>query len=354
MDSAREVPPRGDVVGKRATIADVAALAGVSRAAVSKVFNNSGRISEATAARIHDAAHKLNWTPSTAAVALRRSRSRTVGLVLNRPGALEIDATSSLLISGLESVLAPKSYGLLLYLIDRTPEDEARAYKMMADERRVDGVILTDSRYGDGRFALMRSLGLPAVLIGTPDAGDPVPHLDSDPPGAGIDDAVTHLIELGHRRIAYIGGPDDRVQARMRRLMFESAMADQGLRPIASIATDYSPEEAAGRTAALLDGTSAQPTAIIYGSDPMAIAGISAARSAGVSVPEHLSVIGFDGLPIGAWIDPTLTTVQRDAVQRGRAVATRLLELLGEDVEVQQIARPHLLVRGSTGPAPAG
>lgn len=352
MGTARDVPPSGDGVGRRPTIADVAALAGVSRAAVSKVFNNSGRISAPTAARIHEAALKLNWTPSTAAVALRRSRSRTVGLVLNRPGALEIGATSSLLISGLESVLAPAGYGLLLYLIDRTPEDEARAYRMMADERRVDGVILTDSRYGDGRFALMRSLGLPAVLIGTPDEGDPVPHLDSDPAGAGIDDAVHHLIGLGHRRIAYVGGPDDRVQARARRLMFESTMADQGLRPIASIAIDYSPERAAERTAALLDGTPAQPTAIIYGSDPMAIAGISAARTSGVSVPQQLSVIGFDGLPIGAWIDPTLTTVQRDAVQRGRAVATKLLELLGEEVEVQQIARPHLLVRGSTGPAP--
>jgi len=337
---------------RRPTIADVAALAGVSRAAVSKVFNGTGRISAPTAARIHEAAKKLNWTPSTAAVALRRSRSRTVGLVLNRPGALEIGATSSLLISGLESVLAPAGYGLLLYLIDRTPEDEARAYRAMADERRVDGVILTDSRYGDGRFALMRSLGLPAVLIGTPDEGDPVPHLDSSPPGAGIDDAVSHLVDLGHQRIAYIGGPDDRVQARERRLMFEAAMAAAHLRPIASIATEYSPDHAAERTSALLDGTAAQPTAIIYGSDPMAIAGISAARSRGLTVPADLSVIGFDGLPIGAWIDPTLTTVQRDAVQRGRAVATKLLQILGEQIDVQEISRPYLVVRGSTGAAP--
>lgn len=84
MGNERSVPPPG--TGRRPTIADVAALAGVSRAAVSKVFNNSGRISAPTAARIHEAADKLNWTPSTAAVALRRSRSRTVGLVLNRPG----------------------------------------------------------------------------------------------------------------------------------------------------------------------------------------------------------------------------------------------------------------------------
>lgn len=334
---------------RRVTIADVAALAGVSRAAVSKVVNGTGKISPATAARVQDAVKKLNWTPNSAAVALRRSRSRTVGLVLSRPGALEIGVTSSLLISGIESVLAPRSYGLLLYLVDRTPEDEARAYRTLAEDRRVDGVVLTDSRYGDPRFALMRSLGLPAVLIGTPADGDPVPHLDNDPPGAGVDDAVTHLLELGHTRIAYVGGPDDRVQARARHDMFDATMAAAGIQPVASIATDYTPEGAAERTGRLLDGTGARPTAVVYGSDPMAIAGISAARRRGLSVPADLSVIGFDGLPIGAWLDPPLTSVHRDAVQRGRAVACTLLSLLGEQVDEQAVlTRPHLLIRGST------
>jgi DNA-binding LacI/PurR family transcriptional regulator len=338
-----------DEAPRRVTIGDVAALAGVSRAAVSKVVNGTGKISPATAARVQDAVRKLNWTPNAAAVALRRSRSRTIGLVLSRPGALEIGATSSLLISGLESVLAPRSYGLLLYLVDHTADDETRAYRTLAEDRRVDGVVLTDSRYGDTRFALMRSLGLPAVLIGTPADGDPVPHLDNDPPGAGVDDAVRHLLELGHTRIAYIGGPDDRVQARARHEMFDATMAAAGLQPVASIATDYSPESSADRTGRLLDAAGTRPTAIVYGSDPMAIAGVSAARSRGLVVPADLSVIGFDGLPIGAWLDPPLTSVHRDAVQRGRAVARRLLGLLGEDVgEPPPLDRPHLLVRGST------
>jgi DNA-binding LacI/PurR family transcriptional regulator len=340
------------VTARRATIADVAALAGVSRGAVSKVMNGTGAISPATAARVHDAVRKLNWTPNPAAVALRRSRSRNIGLVLNRPGALEIGPTSSLLISGLESVLAPRSYGLLLYLIDQAPEDEARAYRNLADDRRVDGVVLTDSRYGDGRFALMRSLGLPAVLIGTPADDDPVPYLDNDPPGAGVDDAVAHLLELGHTRIAYIGGPDVRVQARARREMFDSAMAEAGHRPVASIAADYSPESSAEHTGRLLDGAGPRPTAIVYGSDQMAIAGISAARGRGLRVPADLSVIGFDGLPIGAWLDPPLTTVHRDAVQRGSAIARMLLALLGEQIDEEpHLSRPRLLLRGSTAGA---
>lgn len=342
-----------DGPARRVTIADVAALAGVSRGAVSKVINGTGSISPATAARVHDAVRKLNWTPNPAAVALRRSRSRTIGLVLNRPGALEIGPTSSLLISGIESVLAPRSYGLLLYLVDQTPEDEAKSYRSLADDRRVDGVVLTDSRYGDGRFALMRSLGLPAVLIGTPGDDDPVPHLDNDPPGAGVDDAVHHLLELGHTRIAYIGGPDVRVQARARREMFDATMAEAGHRPIASVATEYSPESAAEHTAQLLDGGDPRPTAVVYGADPMAIAGVSAARRRGLRVPDDLSIVGFDGLPIGAWLDPPLTSVHRDAVQRGRAIALMLLSLLGEEIDEEpRLSRPRLVVRGSTARAP--
>lgn len=338
----------------RATIADVAALAGVSRAAVSKVFNGTGHISVATTTRIQETAKKLDWTPNTAAVALRRSRSKAVGLVLNRPAEFEIGTSWWMRISGLESVLAPKGYGLLLYLIDRNPDHEAAVYRTLAQERRVDAVILTDSRFGDGRFALMRSLGLPAVLIGTPAGGDSVPYVDTDPAGAGVEDAIDHLLAFGHTKIGYIGGPDDRVQARARRVMFEECMAKAGLRPAACISADYNPETAAKRTAELLDGSPAQPTAIIYGSDPMAIAGMKVARSKGLVVPRDISIVGFDGLPAGAWLEPSLTTVQRDAEQRGRAVATKILEILGETVEEKHdIGAPYLVIRDSTGLAPA-
>lgn len=340
-------PPR------RATIADVAALAGVSRGAVSKVFNGTGRISEPTALRIRDAAQKLDWHPSPTAAALRRSRTLAVGLVLNRPREREIGATSALLMSGIESVLEPRSYGLLLHLVDPEGAEETRAYDQLARGGRVDGVILTDPRIGDPRFRLVRSLGLPAALIGTPWNDPDFPHVDSDPAGAGVDDSVRHLVELGHRRIAYIGGPDDRVQARLRRDTFVQTMMDAGLAPVAMIASAYSSlDDAATHTASLLDRAE-PPTAIMFASDTMAIGGLRAARERGVRVPDDLSVVGFDGLPIGAWVEPTLTTVQRDAVARGRAVASRLLTLLGEDVEQVGLARPHLVVRGSTAAPPA-
>jgi DNA-binding LacI/PurR family transcriptional regulator len=335
----------------RPTITDVAALAGVSRAAVSKVFNGTGSISEPTALRIRDAARKLNWTPNMAAIALRRSRAQTVGLVLNRGAEqLELGVTTEALISGIEFVLSAREYGLLLYEFDFDSDHEASFYRRLSDARRVDGVILIDSTVGDTRFQLMRELGLPAVLLGTPWREDPIPHLDSVPPGAGVGESVQHLIDFGHRAIAYIGGPDTRAQALARRNAFDAAMTKAGLSPIAVHSTDYTPRTSAEFTDRVLS-LPTPPSAIVYGGDMMAIAGMQIARRRGLRLPEDLSVIGFDGLAIGEWMEPELTTVRRDPVQRGRAIAALLLRILGEDIpDDYPLPEQVLVVRRSTAP----
>lgn len=149
---------------------------------------------------------------------------------------------------------------------------------------RVDGIIIGDSRVNDRRFELVRSLGLPAVLVGVPWDEDPIPHVENSLPGAGVDEAVDHLVELGHRRIAYIGGPNNRVQALHRRDTFLRKIEEAGLEPVAAISTRYSPNSAALHTDQLLE-LAAPPTAILYGSDPMALGGIRAAHRRGVSYP---------------------------------------------------------------------
>lgn len=335
-------PPR------RATIADVAERAGVSRGAVSKVFNGTGRISPATAARIRAAAAALSWSPSASAVALRRSQARAVGLVMNPT----IGATNSLLIEGVESVLSPLQYGLLLYLAEPHAEGSEKVYRMLADAQRADGVLLVDASVGDTRFELLRSLGLPGVLVGTPPEGDPVPFVEADPAWAGVPESVELLARLGHRRLAFVGGPPERVQALMRRRAFQDACHRHGVRPVATIAGPYSEAHAAEHTGRLLTGPD-RPTGILYSTDSMAMAGLLTARRLGLDVPGDVSVIGYDGLPIGEWTEPQLTTVQRDRRQRGRAAAAMLMRMLGEDVEEEEVPRPYLVVRGSTGPAPA-
>lgn len=338
---------------KRITIQDVAAKAGVSRTAVSKVFNGTGNISKATSERIRAVAEELNWTPSSAAVSLRSAKTRAIGLVIYRGrDSDEISSISAALISGIETVLTPLDYGLLLYLRDRDQDGELDFYRRLATANRVDGVILTDNIVGDRRFDLMHDLQMPAVLLGTPLETDTMRFVDARPAGAGMDAAVEHLASLGHRCIAYVGGAEDRVAALLRRHAFDEAMAaNSALTPIV-VTSDYSPRQGADITAELL-ARHDRPTAIIYASDPMALAGMRRAALEGFRVPDDVSIVGFDGLQIGEWVEPQLTTVRRDAVQRGRAAAWAILDEIGVSAgdEVQPNV-PELVVRGSTGVAP--
>ncbi|WP_075300093.1 MULTISPECIES: LacI family DNA-binding transcriptional regulator [unclassified Pseudonocardia] len=343
----------GPSEGKRATIVDVARLAGVSTATVSKAVNGKGRISDATQSRIADAARTLGWAPSASAVALRGARSRTIGIVARRtPDLLSADPYYSELISGVEQVLAPAGYGLLLQFVGSDTAAESQVYRRLAAERRVDGVILTESRTRDPRFALLRELGLPAVLIGTPRSPAPIPWVAAEGRHNALREAATHLLELGHRQIAYVSGPQDRVHTGARLAVVTETLAAQGVPLGQAIVADFTAAGAITAVETLL-GTPDAPTAILFANDMMAAAGISAARRSGVDVPGRLSVVGYDDLPIAALLHPALTTIRQDLDGTGRSAASAVLGLLDEDhAPAAEIRPPTLVVRESTGPAP--
>lgn len=343
--------PRGS---GRPTISDVAALAGVSPGAVSKVFNGNGRISEATSERIREAARKLNWRPNAAAIALRTARAQAIGLVLTSDTSVPgVGAGNMDFISGIESLLSPREYGLLLNVFITGQHEEEHFYRTLAERQRMDGIILTNSMVGDTRPELVHRLGLPAVLVGAPWKPGVIEYVDADPPSAGIAETVDHLVALGHERVAFISGPKDFVLPVLRREAFVQRLADHGLQPHSVVAVEYSPARAAEETTTLLAGP-VRPTAILYGTDTMAIAGMRTIQAAGLRVPDDISVVGFEGLALGEWVDPPLTTVQRFAFQRGRAAAAKVLTLLGETVdEPVPLEQPTLVVRGSTAPPSA-
>ncbi|MGV2982384.1 LacI family DNA-binding transcriptional regulator, partial [Microbacterium sp. AGC85] len=212
----------------------------------------------------------------------------------------------------------------------------------------VDGMILTDGAEHDPRFEVLADNRMPAVLVGTPFPGTNIAHVESPNPEAGVEDAVEHLFALGHRRIAYIGGTPGRYQSEARRSAFRAALAAQGLTPFDDVFADYVPERAAEETRRML-GLATAPTAILYASDAMAIASIRTAGELGVRVPEDLSIIGYGGADLGEWMTPALTTVVRDAEQRGRAAAITLLRLLGESPQGDAVLKnPELVLRAST------
>ncbi|MFF5567143.1 LacI family DNA-binding transcriptional regulator [Streptomyces sp. NPDC012623] len=331
----------------------MAAAAGVSTAAVSQTVNGTGRIAEATRRRVLDAAAALGWSPSASATALRRARTRTLALVVRRPtDVLGADPHFSELITGLEGELAPRGYGLLLHLVADMAQESA-LYERLVAEGRIDGAVLTDARADDPRPPLLRALGLPAVLLSAPDATSPVPNVGLGQQDAGVREAVAHLLELGHRRIAYVTGPAELTHTRLRRAAFEDALTEAGARPVAVRETDFTEAAAVAATEELL-ALRERPTAVVYSNDSMAVCGIGTAQRAGLRVPRDLSVVGYDNLPLGRWLHPRLTTVDQQVQAVGAAAARTLLAECGEDVPAPVLdGRPRLVVRETTGPAPA-
>jgi DNA-binding LacI/PurR family transcriptional regulator len=334
----------------RPTITDVARAAGVSKGAVSFAFNNRPGLAPETRERILETARAMGWSPSSRARALSVSRALAVGMVIARPPeTLRADPFFPSFIAGVESVLAENGYALLLQLVPTT--DGGHAYRRLADQGRVDGVLLTDLHVDDPRPALLAEIGLPAVVVG-PDLGE------AFWPSVGVDDApgiaavVEHLLDLGHRSVAHVAGPEAMVHGRSRRVAWASSLEKAGLPPGPYEESDFSAEGGAAATRRLLD-LPEPPTAIVYANDLMAFAGLAVAAARGVDVPGELSIAGFDDSELSAHLQPPLTTVTTDVLGWGRAAATRLLELVDQREPTEPtLAPPRLVVRGSTGPAP--
>jgi DNA-binding LacI/PurR family transcriptional regulator len=335
----------------RPTIADVARVAGVSKGAVSFALNGRPGVAESTRTRILAAVAELGYTPSHKARALSSSRAMTVGLVIARdPETLSADPFFPAFIAGIETVLADRGQALLLQVV-ADQSAERRSYEMLGASGRVDGVFITDLRVDDPRPALLGELRLPTVVIAPHAMGLPWPIVGVDD-RPGITAAVEHLVALGHRRIAHVGGPVDFVHTRSRHGAWVDAMTAAELTADAAVHSDFSPAGGADATRRLLDLPD-PPTAIVFANDLMAIAGMSAAQTRGLNVPEDLSVTGFDDTPIAGHLRPPLTSVRTDAVSWGRAAAESLLRLVDDgacpDVTLPP---PELVVRGSTAAPP--
>ncbi|MGH8892868.1 MAG: LacI family DNA-binding transcriptional regulator [Actinomycetes bacterium] len=333
----------------RPTISDVARTAGVSKGAVSFALNGRPGVAPETRARILAVAGDLGWTPSHRGRALAASRALAVGLVIARPPeTLGADPFFPAFIAGIETSLSPLGQSLVLQVVpDR--ERELDGYRRLAADGRVDGVFLTDLRVDDPRPDLLAEIGLPAVWIG-PDCVDtsrPCIAVDDRP---GIAAAVAHLVELGHRHIAHVAGPDEFVHGVSRREAWADALSDAGLPEGPCVRSDFSAQGGADATKILLDQRH-RPTAIVYANDLMAIAGMAAVTARGLDVPHDLSITGFDDTEVSGHLQPPLTTVRTDAYAWGRAAAERLMAAVdGREAPNLTLPPPHLVIRASTAP----
>jgi DNA-binding LacI/PurR family transcriptional regulator len=339
-------------VAAKPTIADVARAAGVSKGLVSFALNDRPGVAKETKQRILAVAEELGFRRSVQGRSLSTRLAYSVGLVIARePDLVAADPFYPPFIAGAERVLVAAGRTLILSVLGHDRDEEAH-YRALVADRRVDGVILGDLRPRDSRLDLLAELGLPAVTLGrTGDRRHPAVSVDD---ANGVTETVQHLLGLGHRRIAMVSGPSDLEHGARRADAFRAALSAAGVVPFAVVETDFSPDAAARATARLLDAAE-RPTAVVYGNDVAAAAGISVARRRGLDIPGDLSVCGFDDSEIARWTVPALTTVGTHPSRWGAAAAEALLTLLaGVHLDDVDLDPARLVVRRSTGPAPGG
>ncbi|MGH3645926.1 MAG: LacI family DNA-binding transcriptional regulator [Micromonosporaceae bacterium] len=332
----------------RPTIADIARRAGVSKGAVSFALNGRAGVSEATRAKILAIAEEMNWRPHRAAAALGGARADAVGLVLARAArTLGVEPFFGQLLSGLQAELSAHSIAVHLLIVEDT-EAEIETYRRWASEHRVDGLVLVDLKVRDARIAVVEQLALPAVVVGGPGEHGRIPSVWADDRAAMLS-LVEYLAALGHRRIAHVAGLPEFQHTQRRAGALRDAVGQLKLEWAASLHTDFSDAEGAATTRRLLC-ESPRPTAIIYDSDVMAVAGLGVATEMGVAVPGELSIASFDDSVLTRLTHPAITALSRDTYAFGVQAARALLATIAdpESVADLQTETPRLTVREST------
>jgi DNA-binding LacI/PurR family transcriptional regulator len=335
---------------KRPTIADIAREAGVSKGAVSHALNGRPGVSDATRTRILDVALRLEFHPNSNARALAGAKARVVGLTLYRPpSTLGVEPFFMELVSGLERELSLHSYALLLQMA-AGGDDEVGLYRNWFAAGRVDGVIVCDVRQDDPRVGALEGMALPAIVIGPPGASGTLPCVWSDD-GRSMAEAVQYLAALGHRRIGRVGGLADLAHTAIRTEALAAACRRLGLPEPVTIPTDYTGDAAARATRRLLTGGD-PPTAVIYDSDVMAVAGLTTARALGLSVPADVSMVAWDDSPICRLVHPALTALSRDIAAYGARAAQHLLAAIEERPVTSVADHPAQLTPRASTAAP--
>lgn len=328
------------------SIKDIARLVGVSHSTVSRALRASPVVNAETAGRIRKVAEQQGYRASLIGRSLVTQRSMTVGCV-----ATDIaDPFVAGVVAGIEEVANRQGYAVFLASSHADPQRELDVVRSF-HERRVDGVIVPASRVGSLYLPHLAELRTPIVLINNQHPGSYTYSVSIDNVSAARR-ITRHLLQLGHRRIAYIGNRSGsqadtdrlhgyRIELRKARLPFRSDLV---------MHADATPEGGRAVMQRLL--ARRRPTAVFCYDDLTALGALAAARTAGVSVPADLSVVGFDDLFVSSYTAPPLTTLRQPMKEMGQRAAEILLALLrGEVAERKVKFQGTLVVRESTAPA---
>ncbi|ABK52665.1 transcriptional regulator, LacI family [Acidothermus cellulolyticus 11B] len=329
---------------------DVARLAGVHAATASRALNPATRsmVSAETAQRVLEAAAQLGYVANPIARSLKTNRTNSIGVVIP-------DLTNLLfppIVRGIDDVLSPLGYSLLLVNTDNDKEREA-AHIASLRARQVDGLILATALLEDPLLQRLGEQRVPLVLINRRMNTPGFPSVTGDDAG-GVYLAVHHLVTLGHRRIAHLAGPQHTSTGQFRLRAYRQALQDLGLPhddDLVAHCSAWTEAEGARGLAELLD-RGVEFTAVLAGNDLLALGCYDLMRERGIHCPDELSIVGFNDMPIVDKLQPALTTVRIPHYRVGSEAAHMLLERLHKpDTPAKSILLPlELVVRGSTAP----
>ncbi|MCU1598897.1 MAG: hypothetical protein QOK08_1532 [Actinomycetota bacterium] len=331
---------------KPPTLYDVARVVGVSHQTVSRVVKGHPNVRADVRERIEAAIAELNYKPNLVARSLATSKSHRIGALV-----YELLASGPSKIMEGASIRAREA-GYLLDIVSLDPENDggiADAIDLMAQSNLAGLLAFTPT---DRVVQALKhaSFTIPVSLESETSTWNDDGELKMGE--SGVEMMINHLVGLGHTRFFHIAGPPGWIAARGRSNAYENALAVHGLKSIGMSAGDWS--AAAGYDAAMRMPLEAGITALVAANDQIALGAISALETRGVSVPQDMSVVGFDDIPESQFFRPPLTTVRFDFADQGRIAVDRLLARIdGTTPAVTTTGPPALVVRSSSGPAPA-
>ena len=336
----------GQKVSTKITSLEVAKLAGVSQSAVSRVFTKGASASAVTVQKVKKAADKLGYRPNVLARAMITGKSHIIGLVVayldNQfyPEALE----------RLSNALQAKGYHILIFTAPNSIDDIESVVRDLMDYQ-VDGIIAASVSMSSSLAALCTKAGIPVVLFNRGQPGSGLSAVTSANV-KGSYRATQALIDAGHSRIAHIAGWSGSLTGTDRQQGFENAIANAQLIPFAIVDGMYDRDIAADAARQLMSSTT-HPDAIFVGNDHMAFAVIDTIRFLGFTIPNDVSIIGYDDVPLAAWAAYDLTTVRQPVNRMVEAAVTTLLnQIEGDETYLQTIEiEGPLIQRGSSRPA---
>lgn len=336
---------------------EVARLAGVSRSTVSRVVNNDARVSGLVRERVQAIIQEHDYHPNAAARSLASRRTRILGLLIPQAaGTIFSDPFFPQLIQGAVDSCNAADHNLLMLMNSSTDaQGMAQMHRRVLGGHHLDGLVIASSVVDDPIITYLHETHYPFVLVGRHPRYREIPSVDVDNRSA-MQSAVTHLLEHGYRRIAFIGGLPNMIAAIDRYGGYVTGLQEAGLLPEPDLVIHGHFTQEGGYQA-MQTLLAHQPDAVCCASDTMALGAVRAAHDAGCRVPGDLAVVGFDNIPAAAHSQPPLTTVAQPIAELGREAIRILLDRIAQPDQpaVHLLLPTQLCLRRSCGcPESAG